>query len=142
MLPLALAYRNRSLSSDIGFIGIFKKTLIFAVVMVVNLIDREIVYTGDLLRNAVVFFYLSNEGISLLENCAALGLHIPERIRIALLNIRNNKYDNNVYLEVPADQIEEVHKLKRIFEDPPDGGMSNAMYDELSRCANKRKFDL
>ena len=133
---LALAFKDKTLSSDIGFIGIFKKILIFALVMVANLIDNEIVYTGDMLRNAVVFFYLSNEGLSLLENCAALGMHIPEKIRIALLNFRNNKHDNYVYLEVPADHIDEVYKLKKVFEEPP-GGLSNAMYDELTngRCA-------
>ena len=61
---LALAIKEHRLSSDIGFTGIFKKILIFAVVAVANLIENEIIYTGDMLRNAVVFFYLSNEGLS------------------------------------------------------------------------------
>lgn len=131
MTALALAAKEKRLSSDIGFWGIFKKILIFAVVAIANLIDNEIVYTGDMLRNAAVFFYLSNEGLSVLENCAALGLLIPEGMRIALLKFRNNKHNNTVHLEVPEDQIDEVYKLKQVIEDPTEK-MTNAMIDELT----------
>jgi len=128
---LALAVKEHRLSSDIGFTGIFKKILIFAVVAVANLIENEIIYTGDMLRNAVVFFYLSNEGLSLLEKCATLDLPIPEGIRMALLKISNNKHDNTVYLEVPVDQIDEVYRLKQTFEEPTEN-VTNAMIDELT----------
>jgi len=136
---LALAIKEKKLSSDVGFFGIFKKVLIFAMVAVANLIDIEIASTGDLLRNAIVFFYLSNEGLSLLENCAALGLHIPETIRVTLLKIRNNKEENNVVAVVPATEAVLISKS----DAPPviissDGAvMTKAMYEELTdgRCA-------
>ena len=111
---LALAIKEKKLSSDVGFFGIFRKILIFAMVAVANLIDNEIVGTGDMLRNAVVFFYLSNEGLSLLENCAALGLHIPEKIRDVLINLRSSKDEPakarviSVELEMPPEMIEEL----------------------------------
>ena len=79
-----------------------------------NIIDNEIVGTGDMLRNAVVFFYLSNEGLSLLENSAALGLHIPDRIKDVLANLRSNKDSPakarviSVELEMPPEMIEEL----------------------------------
>jgi len=116
----ALAAKERRLSSDIGFWGIFKKILIFAVVSLANLIDNEIVYTGDMLRTAVVFFYVANEGLSVLENCAALGLFIPEGVRVALLKIRNNKHEGDSF---------PVHKKSTEFE---SYGMTRAMYDELT----------
>ena len=128
---LALAFKKHDLSSDVGFQGIFKKIMIFAVVVVANLIENEIIYTGDMLRNAVVFFYLSNEGLSVLEKCAALELPISEGFRMALLNLRNNKHENTIHLEIPADQIDEVYKLKQVFEDPP-ANITNPMIDELS----------
>ena len=92
---IALAFKEKRLSSNIGFWGIFKKIFIFAVIAVSNLIDNELIYTGDMLRNAVVFFYLSNEGLSMLENCAKLELPIPDGIRTALLKIRKNKSESN-----------------------------------------------
>ena len=127
---LALAVKEKRLSSEVGFLGIFKKMLIFALVAVANMIDNEMVSTGDMLRNAVVFFYLSNEGLSVLENCAALGLHIPDRIRMALLKIRNNKEEQKGTFVLPdADPGAGAE---------PSAGMTNAMYDELTngRCAD------
>ena len=135
---LALAVKERRLSSEIGFWGIFKKILIFAVVGIANLIDNEFMYTGDMLRNAVVFFYLVNEGISIMENCAALGLLIPDRMRIVLLKIRNNKQKDTYMLDVPADQIKDALTLKNLFDKhpltdhTPPPGMTDAMYEELT----------
>ena len=68
------AISDKDLSSRVGFKGICRKILIFALVGVANLIDVQIIQTGSILRTAVVFFYLSNEGVSLLENAAHLGL--------------------------------------------------------------------
>ena len=101
---LALAVKEKKLSSDVGFFGIFRKVLIFAMVAVANIIDYEIVGTGDMLRNAVVFFYLANEGLSLLENCAGLGLRIPEKIRDTLLNLRDK--DSSVKARVISVELE------------------------------------
>lgn len=75
---------NRELSSAVGFKGIFRKVLIFLLVGIANIIDVQVIGTGALLRTAVIFFYISNEGVSLLENAGHLGLPIPEKIKTVL----------------------------------------------------------
>ena len=75
---------NRELSSAVGFKGIFRKVLIFLLVGIANIIDVQVIGTGAVLRPAVIFFYISNEGVSLLENAGHLGLPIPEKIKTVL----------------------------------------------------------
>ncbi|WP_417340990.1 phage holin family protein [Evtepia gabavorous] len=75
---------NRQLSSSVGFKGIFRKVLIFLLVGIANIIDVQVIGTGAVLRTAVIFFYISNEGVSLLENAGHLGLPIPEKIKTVL----------------------------------------------------------
>ena len=75
---------NRELSSAVGFKGIFRKVLVFLLVGIANIIDVQVVGTGAVLRTAVIFFYISNEGVSLLENAGHLGLPIPEKIKTVL----------------------------------------------------------
>ena len=75
---------NRELSSAVGFKGIFRKVLIFLLVGIANIIDVQVIGTGAVLRTAVIFFYISNEGVSLLENAGHLGLPIPEKIKTGL----------------------------------------------------------
>lgn len=75
---------DRKLSSAVGFKGIFRKVLIFLLVGIANIIDVQVVGTGAVLRTAVIFFYISNEGVSLLENAGHLGLPIPERVKAVL----------------------------------------------------------
>ena len=75
---------NRELSSAVGFKGIFRKVLIFLLVGIANFIDVQVIGTGAVLRTAVIFFYISNEGVSLLENAGHLGLPIPEKIKTVL----------------------------------------------------------
>ena len=85
------------LPSEIGFKGICKKVLIFILVGVGNIIDVQIIGNGSVMRTAVIFFYLSNEGISLLENSAHLGLPIPQKLKDILeqLHDRAEKEDND-----------------------------------------------
>jgi toxin secretion/phage lysis holin len=71
---------DKKLSSEVGFKGICKKVLIFMLVGIANILDIEVIGTGSVLRTAVIFFYLSNEGISLLENAGHLGLPIPKKL--------------------------------------------------------------
>lgn len=78
------AVSDRQLSSAVGFRGICRKVLIFLLVGVANLLDVQVIGTGSVLRTAVIFFYLSNEGVSLLENAGHLGLPIPEKIKTVL----------------------------------------------------------
>ena len=75
---------DRKLSSAVGFKGIFRKVLIFLLVGIANIIDVKVIGTGAVLRTAVIFFYISNEGVSLLENAGHLGLPIPEKIKTVL----------------------------------------------------------
>lgn len=75
---------NKQLSSAVGFKGIFRKVLIFLLVGIANIIDVQVIGTGAVLRTAVIFFYISNEGVSLLENAGHLGLPIPEKIKTVL----------------------------------------------------------
>ena len=75
---------NKQLSSEVGFKGIFRKVLIFLLVGIANIIDVQVIGTGAVLRTAVIFFYISNEGVSLLANAGHLGLPIPEKIKTVL----------------------------------------------------------
>ena len=75
---------DRKLSSAVGFKGIFRKVLIFLLVGIANIIDVQVIGTGAVLRTAVIFFYIYNEGVSLLENAGHLGLPIPEKIKTVL----------------------------------------------------------
>ena len=86
---------DKKLSSSVGFRGIFKKILIFALVGVGHILDTMVIGTGSVLRTAVIFFYLSNEGISLIENAGHLGLPIPAKLKAVLeqLHDRAEKED-------------------------------------------------
>ena len=80
---------DKKLSSAVGFKGICKKVLILLLVGIANLLDVQVVGTGSVLRTAVIFFYLSNEGVSLLENAAHLGLPIPEKLKAVLAQLHD-----------------------------------------------------
>lgn len=74
-----------------GFKGIFKKVLIFALVGVGHILDTRVIVAGSVLRTAVIFFYLSNEGISLLENAGYLGLSIPKKLKSILEQLHDRQ---------------------------------------------------
>lgn len=78
------AITDKNLSSSIGFKGICRKVLIFTLVGIGNIVDVYVLGQGGVLRTAVIFFYLSNEGVSILENSAHLGLPIPEKLKEVL----------------------------------------------------------
>lgn len=90
---LMVAVLERKLSSEIGFRGIFKKVLIFTFVGIANIIDVHLIGNGSAIRTAVIFFYVSNEGISIIENSAKIGLPIPEKLRNILKQL--NKEDES-----------------------------------------------
>lgn len=87
---LMAAAVEKRLASNIGFKGIFKKIAILFLVSVGHLIDTEIIKQGGAIRTMVIFFYLSNEGLSILENAVRIGLPIPEKLQ-ALLKQFNEK---------------------------------------------------
>lgn len=78
------AISDKALSSNVGFKGICRKVLIFLLVGIANILDIHVIGTGSVLRTAVIFFYISNEGVGLLENAAHLGIPVPEKIKAVL----------------------------------------------------------
>lgn len=90
------AVADKKLSSEVGFKGICRKVLIFLLVGIANILDVQVIGTGSVLRTAVIFFYISNEGVSLLENAGHLGLPIPEKIKTVLeqLHDRSESEEN------------------------------------------------
>ena len=83
------AINDKTLSSAVGFKGICKKVLIFLMVGIGHILDTKVIGTGSVLRTAFIFFYISDEGISLIENAAHLGLPIPEKLRDVLEQLHN-----------------------------------------------------
>ena len=92
---LMCAVIDKKLSSAVGFRGICKKVLILMLVGVANVVDIHIVGTGSALRSAVICFYLSNEGLSLLENAAHIGLPIPDRMKDVLAQLHGREDKSN-----------------------------------------------
>ena len=88
---LMAAAVEKQLSSEVGFKGIFKKVVIFCLVAVGHIVDTHVIREGSVLRTAVIFFYLSNEGISILENAARIGLPVPEKLKAVLEQLREEK---------------------------------------------------
>ncbi len=80
---------DRTLSSEIGFKGIFKKMLIFVMVGIGHIIDTNLIGNGSTVRTAVIFFYCSNEGISMIENAGHLGLPIPQKLKEILAQLHD-----------------------------------------------------
>ena len=78
------AISDKTLSSVVGFKGICRKVLIFLLVGIGHIVDAQVIGSGGVLRTAVIFFYLSNEGVSLIENAAHLGLPVPDKLKAVL----------------------------------------------------------
>ena len=87
------AIADKKLSSEVGFKGICKKVLIFVMVGVAHIIDTNLIGNGEVLRTAVIFFYCSNEGISMLENAGHLGLPIPAKLKDVLEQLHERTED-------------------------------------------------
>ena len=83
------AVAEKKLSSAIGFKEICKKVCIFTLVGVANVLDTHIIGSGCVLRSAVIFFYISNEGISIIENAARMGLPVPQKLQDMLHSLQN-----------------------------------------------------
>ena len=91
---LMVAVLEHKLSSEVGFRGIFKKVLIFVLVGVGNIIDVHVIKNGSAIRTAVIFFYVANEGISIIENAAKIGLPIPQKLKDILEQLKKEGEDN------------------------------------------------
>ena len=88
------AINDKTLSSEVGFKGICRKVLIFLLVGIANILDIHVIGTGSVLRTAVIFFYISNEGVSLLENASHLGLPVPKKIKGVLEQLHDRAEDD------------------------------------------------
>ena len=86
-----VAVLDKKLSSEVDFHGIFKKVVIFALVAVGHIVDSYVIQNGSVIRTAVIFFYLSNEGISILENASVLGLPVPQKLKDVLEQLKDGK---------------------------------------------------
>ena len=89
------AVSDKKLSSAIGFKGICRKVLIFALVGIGHILDTHVIGSGSVMRTAILFFYISNEGVSLVENAVHLGLPVPQKLKDVLeqLHDRSEKGD-------------------------------------------------
>ena len=86
---LMAVFIQKKISSEVGFRGICRKVAIFCLVGIAHILDAQVIKTGSVLRMAIVFFYLSNEGISILENITIIGLPVPQKLRDVLEQIRD-----------------------------------------------------
>lgn len=105
---LAAGVRHE-LSSEVGFKGIAKKVCIFVLVGIANIIDTQVIQNGSAIRTAVIFFYLSNEGLSVLENAAVIGLPIPDKLKTMLIQLANEKKADGDFPEDGTDGADSVH---------------------------------
>ena len=81
---------QKNLSSRIGFGGIFKKSMVFVLVALANIVDEQVLGgSGGILRSAVAAFLLANEGLSVLENVSSAGIPVPEKLRAVLRQLKN-----------------------------------------------------
>ena len=80
---------DKTLSSAIGFKGICRKVLIFALVGIGHILDTHVIGSGSVMRTAILFFYISNEGVSLVENAVHLGLPVPQKLKDVLEQLHN-----------------------------------------------------
>ena len=87
------AIMDKKLSSAVGFKGICKKVLILILVGIANIVDINVVGTGSALRGVVICFYMSNEGLSILENASYLGLPVPEKLKDILAQLHGHGDD-------------------------------------------------
>jgi len=89
ILGVMCAILEKHLSSDVGARGIFKRVVIFSLVGIAHIIDQNIIGDGGVIRTAVIFFYLSNEGISIIENSTRIGLPVPEKLKEILEQLKD-----------------------------------------------------
>lgn len=89
------AYRNNILDSRIAFSGFLKKIMLLLIVVMANLLDILILKRPGSLRTIVLFYYIGNDGISILENAALMGIPIPKRLKDALAQLKENEDETN-----------------------------------------------
>ena len=91
LTQILVAILNKQKSREVGFCGIAKKVSIFFLVAIGNAIDTLIIQKGDMIRTIVLLFYISYEGITILENIAVLGLPVPQKLKDILEQLKDGK---------------------------------------------------
>ena len=89
------AVSAKKLSSEVGFKGIGKKVLMILIVGIANLLDAYVLKSADLLRVVVCFYYIANEGLSVIENACRLGLPVPDKLKNVLIQLKNKGEKQN-----------------------------------------------
>ena len=89
-----VAFINNTVDSKVGFKGILKKVLMLIVLIVGVLLDR-LLKTEWLFRTAICYFLTGNEGLSILENIGRTGINIPNKLKNALIQLKNEEDINN-----------------------------------------------
>jgi toxin secretion/phage lysis holin len=85
---VALAFQEKKISSNVGFKGIAKKAMIFVLIALENIIDQYVIKSGSVLRTMMIMFYLSNEGISIIENAGSMGVPFPQKLKDAIQQLQ------------------------------------------------------
>ena len=129
------AISDKKLSSAVGFKGICRKILIFLLVGLAHILDVQILHETGILRTAVIFFFLSNDGPSILENAAHLGLPIPERLKEVLEQLHDRAEKSGEPAEPEPEEIigEEVYFGKHspvVIDSEPSVNGSESREDE------------
>ncbi len=83
------AISDKKLSSAVGFKGICRKVLILLLVGLAHVLDTQVLNAPGVIRTAVIFFFLANDGLSILENAAHLGLPVPDQLKAVLEQLHN-----------------------------------------------------
>ena len=87
---VAVAVKQKKLSSEVGFWGLVRKGCILLLIGIAHYIDKCVLCNGDVTRTVTAMYYIGNEGISVLENCTSLGLPLPPKLIDVLEQIRSS----------------------------------------------------
>lgn len=87
---VAVAVKQKKLSSEVGFWGLVRKVCIIALVGVAHFVDVYVMHTGDIFRTAIALYYIGNEGVSLLENMGNLGVPLSKKLKDVLEQLKND----------------------------------------------------
>ena len=87
---VAVAIKQKKLSSEVGFWGLVRKVCIIALVGVAHFVDVYVMHTGDIFRTAIALYYIGNEGVSLLENMGNLGVPLSKKLKDVLEQLKND----------------------------------------------------
>lgn len=106
---------DHTLSSSVGFKGIAKKILLFTVVAITHILDERL-GLKDALMTATIFFYLANEGLSIVENAVRLGLPMPNKIKSVLVQLKHQSDSDEI-----QDLGRDIKRDKYIEENAEEG---------------------